>query len=265
MSNMILFKPLPIAAVTDNLADPVNGLHRGVGDQNLLSPEPKEAYADGGGGYPRWIQIDLGSAQQVDSFLWGYLGPTPADVLGVYSVTGGTAAYTTTTYAANVAAAPSDVGAPMRQHAFLKLGAPVSARYLQFELLPSTGNNHTLGIFAVGLAFQPTWNREWDSGRLPVDTGAVTPLLGGGFGVGEGARKVAYQWTFGDLTDTDLAKLTDLVVDRGTTRPVIVVEDPDATTGLNERIHYGLFKSFERFGRQAPNLTRWSLQMEEWV
>jgi hypothetical protein len=47
---------------------------------------------------------------------------------------------------------------------------------------------------------------------------------------------------------------------------ILVVEDPDqAATGLNERVHWGLFDKLESYERIAPGATKWTLRIEDWA
>jgi hypothetical protein len=255
VSNMILYKRLIPTAAAASL---------GTGAANLLTADPKEVLAYTGTGAQNLIDIDLGSAQSIDSLLLGYFswsgGADPA-----VSLWRGTATYTDTLVVSGSALAPSSVSSPLRRHFFHRFSSPQTARYIRFA--PTTVNaiTYQIGIVAIGLAFQPTYNREWGSGRRIIDTGTKEALLGGGFGIGEGARKSAFRWTFGDLTDAEVASLFDLGLDRGETRPIVVVEDPDVTSGLNERIHYGLFERLEPYERQNVSQTRWSLEVQQWV
>lgn len=248
MSNMIIFKPLPISEVVPQLAS--------TGAANLLTPDPKEVWAAtlGAGAYA--LYIDMGSAVTIDSLFVGGLNAgaflytfyKAADMAG-----GGLVALYTP--AAPTAASP---------YGFVRLAAPTSSRYFRISIANFSVGPQA-GVIALGLAFQPTHNREWGGGRLLIDTGSKERLLGGGFGIGEGVRKAAYQWTFGDLLDAEVEALWDLAKDRGETSPIVVVEDPADTAGLGNRIHYGLFDRFEPYTRQGAGRTRWALSMEEWV
>jgi hypothetical protein len=257
MSNMIIVKPLTPSAVT------ASGFS---GATNLLTPDPKEvAVLSGTGG--QFIDIDLGATTSIDSFFLGF-HTYPAGGW-VDTISGGAGSYTTTSFFSGTVGnirATSDVSSPPRRHFFTRLPAPVSARYVRIAVNSLDGlSGYSIGVLAVGLAFQPTYNREWGSGRSIIDTGVREPLLSGGFGIGEGVRKAGYRWTLGDLSDAEVATLYDLALDRGETRATLFVEDPDATTGLNERIHYGLFERFEPYERMNPSQTRWALSMQEWV
>lgn len=254
MSNMVIIKPLTISAVASNNGTP----------SNLLTPDPKEVFAFTGGAGQTTIDIDLGSSQSIDSFFLGFITPVgSAPTVG--EIQGGTAAYTTSSYATTIAPAVSSVASPPRRHFFTRLAAPVTARYIRYSINVVNGTAYTIGIAQIGLAFQPTYNKEWGSGRQVIDTGGKESLLGGGFGINEGARKAGHRWTLGDLTDAETEALYDVALDRGETRPLLVVEDPAVTTGLNERIHYGLFDRLEPYERANPSQTRWGLSISQWV
>lgn len=114
-------------------------------------------------------------------------------------------------------------------------------------------------------AFVPTFNKEWGAGRRPIDTGVATSLPSGGFAAVPGARKMAYNWSFGDLTDAEVDALCELALDVGETNPVLVVEDPAMTTGQRSRLHYGLFQGLKAYERRNPKQTRWDWTIEEWI
>jgi hypothetical protein len=245
MSNMIIVKPLAISTATAPGSS---------GALNILTPDPKEVVVGGGAG-TYFMNIDMGSSVTIDTvFLGGLSSGTYLSALR--SATGmGTGTVSLYSPGAPTVAAP---------YGFKKLAAPVASRYFQVDF----GNPSAApmaGVLVLGLAFQPTFNREWGSGRPIIDTGAKEPLLGGGFGIGEGARKGGFRWTFGDLTDAEIETLYDLAKDRGETRSILVCEDPDDTTNLGKRLHYGLFDRLEVFERANPSQTRWSMSMTEWV
>jgi hypothetical protein len=257
MSNMLLLKPLSPSTVAAST---------GTGVANLLTPDPKEVWASVAGGSASNLDFDMGAgAPTIDSVYIGFVAG--AATAPTFTWTSGAASYTTTTNLTAVSAfAPSSSAAPPRRHCFRRLAAPlVGHRYHRIAFTPGVAGTTTIGIVVFGLALQTAYNREWGGGRSIIDTGAKERLLGGGFGIGEGARKAAFRWTWGDLSDAETDAIYDLGLDRGEGRPVIVVEDPDLTTGLNERIHYGLFDRWEPYERQNPNLTRWSLSVEQWV
>jgi hypothetical protein len=193
---------------------------------NLLTPDPKEVMFHSSAVGRRVIQVDLGSSQLIDSFFFGYLSyPSPARSI---QITGGSPAPTALEHPLQrIALCAVGRGSPLRQHLFVKLSVageqplhPVrhqqgrgecDPRHRRWSVFPSSPP-----ITANGAA----------AARSSIPA-SKDPLLGGGFGIGEGARKAGYRWTFGDLSDAEIDRLYDLALDRGETRPVVAVEDPD--------------------------------------
>ena len=249
MSNMLILAPLPFTIVNLN----------GNGDPaNLLTPDPKEAYFGSGGTGNPSLRLDLGAAQDIDTLFLGFT----TNYVNANWWTGTSTAAMAARGLINPAPATSVIAG--RQHFLARLPAPVSARYV--DISPARGpGDATLGIVMVGKAFQPTHNKEWGSGRGVIDTGSKDSLLGGGFGIGEGARKGRFRWRLGDLADAEVETLYNLALDRGETSSVLVVEDPDATVGLNNRLHYGLLDRIEEYERRNHGQTAWAMSVTQWV
>jgi hypothetical protein len=141
----------------------------------------------------------------------------------------------------------------------------VSARYIFVTLTATGGTALQIGVFAAGLAFQPTFGREYGSGRVVTETGAKERLLSGAFGINAGVRAGGYQWTFGELTDAEVETLYDRLFEIGETVSCLMVEDPDVHAYRNARIHWGLLGKIEAYERFAPGASRWSLRIEDWA
>lgn len=255
MSNMVIVKPLtPTAAVTAST---------GTGGANVATSDPKEVWASTAGGAAVEFIFDFGANVSINSLFIGYVGgAATAPTLTWTSGTAGGYAFTNLNGVA--ALAPSAHASPLRRHCFRQV-ALIAHRHHSVVFTPGVAGTTTIGIVCFGLAFQPIHNQEWGGGRQVIDTGTKERLRGGGFGFDEGVRKASYQWTFGDLLDAEVEQLYELALDRGEGRPALVVEDPDQTSGLNERLHYGTFERFERYGRENPQQTRWGLTVEQWV
>lgn len=256
MANMIIVAPLPIAAIAAS---------RGSGAANLSTADPKEVWTDSEAGSAVTIDLDLGAIRSIDTVYLGHVHDAAAGA--VWTITGGAGGYADTVLkAAGALRVPEAAGRFASRSHGLWFGAAAAVRYIRITLTQPGGSPPlAAGVLLIGRAFQPGLNREWGSGRRPIDTGTATPLPGGGFGVAEGARKSAFAWTFGDLTADEVEALEATAEDRGETRPVLVVEDPDATAGLWSRIHYGLFQRFRAFERRNRAQTRWELEIEQWV
>lgn len=122
-----------------------------------------------------------------------------------------------------------------------------------------------MGVLACGLAFQTEYGEERGGGGIIEDTGTVERLFGGGFGIDEGVATTGYSWTFGDLQDAERRQLFQIVKRLRTTRSFLMVENPAQTDGLNERIHWGLFRKLEAYERIDPRNSKWSLSIWDWA
>jgi len=239
-----------------------------AGRERLLTPNPKEAYTSAaiGIGSGTNVGLDMGAAVSLDSFFLGFTDVPASTTLTVHTIAAMGGAVTA--LVADRPIAHSNLFSP-RRHALAIAPAPVAARYWRLSLYNNTGAaipaGFTMGVLAVGKAFSPTWGHEWGAGRPYEDTGSAERLFGGGFGINDGVLASGYQWTFGDLSDAEREQLHAIVMDRRGTRSALVVEDPDPTDGLNERIHWGLFDRLEPFERVQAGLTRWNLKIRDWA
>jgi hypothetical protein len=230
----------------------------GTNPANVLTNDPKEVWISPAG--VGNIELDFGAAVTMDSVFLGFTNADAAAQVGVYSraAPGGAA-----TLQAGVTAIRASDAKSTRSSILLRF-SPVAIRYLLVQVSALSAPLQA-GRIAAGLAFEASWDREWGSGRRPIDTAKVQPLLGGGFGVQPGARKAAYSWTFGDLTDAEVEQLWGTVYRVGHSSPLIVSEQDGATVGANEKLHYGLFQRLDQFERRDPNATKWALEIEEWI
>lgn len=254
MKNLLILQPTPIVTVTAS---------RGSGAANLLTPDPREVWRDAFAGTAT-LDLDFGMPRVIDTLFLGHLFPPHANA--TWSITGGITTATSVAIAAASALRVPDVAgrSPVLSHA-LWYGQPVSVRYVRLSINQPGGSAPlSAGVVMAGRALAPTWNHEWGSGRRPIDTGSTTALPDGGFAVVEGVRKSAWSWTMGDLTDDELDALWEIALDRGESRPLLVVEDPDRTAGLRRRLHYGIFRQFQEYERSTRNRTRWELKIEDW-
>lgn len=252
MSSLLLFPMIFPAVVTPS---------SGTGGANLLTPSPKEIWAGSAGAGTYNFDIDMGSTQTLDSFFAGYLSVAGPYISAVSTATGmgtGLAAK-----ALQVGAAAPFAIAGRRIHHFARLQAPAASRYWRVAI--TSPASFSMGILALGLAIQPLFGREWGSGRIPVDLSGVTELRDGGFGIERGARKSGFQFTCGDLSDSEVQALWLMAEEVGISSPVVVCEDPDYSAGINERLHYGLFVQPEAYERQYPGNSRWAFRVRQWV
>lgn len=254
---LTIYEPYDIVQVLSSAGGADSGL------PNLFSDDPKEIW-NGGAATQRNLYIDLGVAQAVDSIFIGYTNFTTAQVnIAATTDMSGNGAV----QAAPVQAIRAADAKTVRSSKIIPLTTPtpvVTSRYWRI-IISADVAAHQVGRIAFCRQFSAEWDREWGSGRRPIDTGRSTALLGGGFATQDGARKASYNWTFGDLTEAELETLWGIFLRRGTTKPIIVSELEGAATGPNEKLHYGLFQRLDPWERREPNATKWSMEVEEWI
>lgn len=256
MANILMLVPTSIANFS---------VSRGTGAENLLTPDPKEVWVDSAVGTAAVIDIDFGVARAIDTVFLGCIWS--ADQAASWTITGGVASYTATTIkAAGTLRVPERAGRTTRfTHAFWH-GDDVLVRYLRISITQPAGKPVlAIGAMSFGLSFVPEFNMEWGSGRGVKDTGSITRLPSGSAAAVEGARYGTYKWSLGDLSDEEVDYLYELQLDRGETRRMLVVEDPDTTWGLRNRIHYGVLTGIRPSDRRNPRQTRWEFQLDELV
>jgi len=239
------------------IVKPVTSIVAG-GAIRILTPDPKEAIVIDGGDLG--VTLDFGVPVTVDTIFLGYhtggavqgwsLNTTPQYNAGAdTNISGGDF---------------SSLGYGNPTHVFRQF-APATSRYWRIYFSRQGGAPFTIGTLALGLSWSSKWGQEMGAGRQVIDTGTAERLFGGGFAIDEGARAGGYQWTFGDLQADEIRSLYQIVKDRGSTRSVLVVEDPEQTDGLNERIHWGLFERLDFYERSDPTNWRWALRISDWI
>lgn len=247
MKRLAIVRPLPLV---------IGGTVPGVA--NLLTPNPKEVAAPAAAG--QTIDLDLGAALDFDTLFLGFsYGSTNATA--AITVSYGAGAYNTNALAGGLPIANSRLVDGFR-HFVRVLDAPVNGRYIRLTV--PAGIGPTAGVVAVGKSFQAFWGHEYGAGRFLEDTGSAERLLGGAFGINEGAIVGGYQWQFGDLTPDEREDLFALVKLLGQTKSVLVIEDVDATNDLGARTHWSLFARLEPYERLNPLDTRWAFKVMDW-
>lgn len=266
MKSLAIIEPITPTAIASAATTPAN----------LLTPNPKEVISFAPGNVAVNVDVDLGAVYSVDSFFLGFLSPLLGGNFAQtgdgprIAISGGAAGYADAVLAANFnpfVTTATGVASPIERHSFTQLAAAVNARYIRFAVTSETaGINFTAGALAIGKAWQTTWGHEWGAGRPIEDTSDVERLFGGGFGINEGSTAGGYQWTFGDLTDQEVRDLYAMARRLGVHKSCVVVEDPDnATVGLNERTHWGLFDKLEPYERLTVGATKWAFKIRDWA
>ena len=142
---------------------------------------------------------------------------------------------------------------------------PVALRYRRIAPTTAFPPGYFMGVFAAGKAFRPELPEEYGGGRPIIDTGTATRVFGGGFAIDEAARAGGWQWTLSELSDAERSRLYAIVWRMGQTRTLLVVEDPDQTDGLNERIHWSLVGKIDPYERRDANLNRYAMSVLDWA
>lgn len=252
MGTLLILEPMEISSVTSTGGE--------ASAANVLTPDPKEIFEGGAASY-RELRITLPANTAVDSFFIGYTNAAVGEQVRLRRHT------------ANFATADAQLGTydlreadagRVRSSKFVHLATPVTGRYFSIDFLASAAPRQA-GVIALGKAFKTEWDKEWGSGRRVIDTGKATQLPSGGFGVEGGARKAAFKWSFGDLTDAETRDLYDMQMRLGLTSPLVVVENSGETVGVDQQIHYGLFSRLDEYERRRHNETKWQLEIEQWV
>lgn len=249
MSSLIVVPPFPMQSASSSGGE--------ASAANLLTANPKEAFSSPGS--DRTITIITGPLRMIDTIFLGFIDIANGTNIIFTSLDGqqdGPVQRGTVTIQRN--------GSRLA-HALVKLPAPVRAAGMQIGFYGAANVPMTAGVFAMGRSFQPAGGREWGSGRRVIDTGSKERLLSGAFGVNPGARAGAWSWSMADLSDVEVESLYDMVMDLGETGDVLVVEDPDQTAGLNNRIHWGKFGTITPYERMFQQHTRWEFNIEDWA
>jgi hypothetical protein len=186
---------------------------------NALTPDPKEAVTFA---VPSALSFDLGAAIDIDTMFLGF-GSGDLGNFSLYRTGDMTGAGAVLLGAGLAGAAATE----KRRHVFFRFGL-INTRYLQLVCWNAVA---TLGVFAFGKSVQPVWGHEWGAGRFVDDRSNKEALPSGGWGVDKHAVVPGWQFTVGDLTDTELDSLWDMAEEVGESSPVIVCEDPDAAGG----------------------------------
>lgn len=262
MKKMIIIEPIALQAawVTGAAA-------AGFPAGNLADAQPLVVWKGSNSG-PFTIDIDLQADTSLDTVFLGYTSALSAATWEIRAATAAQgSAFLSNAGAVKLAAtlfrASADALGP-RYHGFWRAAAPFTARYLRL-VITGGGLNMTAGVLVAGKAFEPTYGHEWQSGRGLEDLSVKERLPSGAMSVDPRAIFPTWRWTLGDLTDADVATLWGLVRRRAASWPLLVVEDPEATAGLHERLHYGTLKDLQEYSREDVDKTRWEFTVEEWL
>lgn len=249
MGKLIIVRPVVITSATTTFGIP--------NVSRLLTPDPKEAVYSVNG--TQEIVFDFGGPRLIDTVFLGFTSSLSFSLDWAIPGNG---------YQSLPTLAPGAISPELIEptfHAISRLAAPLSIRFLRLTFTAPAAGALVGGVFAAGLSFSPTWGHEYGSGRPIEDTSTVERLFGGGFGINEGVSAGGYQWTWGDLTNSEVRQLYALARYLKTSRSLLMVEDPDQTAGIHERIHWGLFDRLDAYERLQPGASRYAFKIRDWA
>lgn len=241
--------PLAIASVT---------VSDGTGSANLLTASTRETWRAGSVGSST-IDLDLGAVVSLDTVFLGFANASASATLSISTISGPGGAGLTVISPSALLRVPHSIGA--RHHAFRRLAAPVSTRYLRISVHQVAGSVPLqVGILLVGLAIERPY--EYRAGRVALDLSKKTELKDGGYGIDKAAIVSSYRFTLSGLTDEQVEELWQIVMTVGESSPLLIVEGHD--TVRFSHLHYGLFQRLEPYEREEPEDTRWGLSIRDW-
>lgn len=251
MKGILMVRPLPIVGIDDE--------NRGSDESRILTPSPREIWVADGQGY-RDIHIDLGSDQEVDCF---FVGGTNADEDMTWRIYEESAVNTDLNLLTGLIDFRLPDASGPQYAGFYRLAAPVTSRWFMLRLNQEGTEPLEIGTIVAGKGFDHAY--AFGNGRIPIDTSRRERLIDGGFGIEEGVTIAGFRWKFVDLGSDEEALLWSMAMDRGLTKPLIVVENGDVVPPPAASVHYCVFQQFEAFEREDPNDTTWALSAEQWA
>jgi hypothetical protein len=277
-----LLSPIPIQAFTNA---PV--FDAGFPVSNLANPQPKVVYRTSAA--PPWahrITADLGTNYLIDTIaLLFHSGPATGLFWSAWSRTAAQGDFGAGTAGESDAASWfQDIPAVAAPHVgpvgfdfvanrfhSLYLRAGITARYVRVAVASNTAAPpFSAGVLAVGRRFEPQNGgagpgADWGLGRRIVDLSDVRTLDGGEGAVWRKGRVPEVRWSWSHLTDAETRDLWAIKAAHGESRPLLFVEDPAATPGQQERIHYGTLRSLAFYERQQSDKSRWEGTLRGWL
>jgi hypothetical protein len=238
----------------------------------LFDPQPKtivQTQLTGPGSYSLVIDFDLGGDTAIDTVAVLFTNLQPGAVWQLCAATQAQGAAYLPTGPANFLSTSFGVlpsNNSSRQHG-IWVGGAITMRFLRIILTAPTNNERVLriGNIVIGARVPLVWNFELGSGRKIEDQSIIRTLPGGETAPERGGRTPLFRATWSNIADTEMRAIYALLLDLGTSAPLLIVEDPDITTGLNERIHYGLLTGLDFTERSQVDKQRIDLTIREMI
>jgi hypothetical protein len=282
MTNGFISRLIPLAPAMFTNRGGYWGIDAGFPASNLADRQPKivcQGNVAGGAGFIGIsFDVDLGADTPFDTVAivhanlsvaggnWSVYGYTAAAGLPTYGTEAVAALLFGMTTAAPFGVAPTTRAA--RRHALIT-GTSTSRRYLRFYIGDTTVLSATgivnAGVLCIGQSINPFFNYENASGWKIDDASPVRILPGGETFTQAHGKVPLWRCTWSSLTEAEMRDLRSLVGEIGTSEPLLIVEDPSATIGQSERIHYGLLTNIDFTERIQIDKQRLDLTIRELV
>jgi hypothetical protein len=272
-----LLRPL---AINPANVDPTLALAGSPGG-NLADPQPRATWAIATPAAP-WVQaviVDFGGDVFIDTIALLYHTGLGTGNWNAYSRTAAQGPFPN--HYTTGGSTPLFTGQPWRVaptvetprvHALYLLPAVQQLRYLDIivESTASTNANWSAGVLAVGQRFQPLngfgqAGHDWGGGRRVSDLSTVRVTDDGARASWRKARVPEVRWSWSHLDESELRTLWGQLLTAGESGPLLFVEDPAETIGLQERIHYGTLAGLDFYERRQTEKSRIDLRLIQWL
>jgi hypothetical protein len=238
---------------------------------NLLDPQPKtvvQTQTAGAGAFSLTIDFDFGADVLIDTIAVLFCALSADGAWQINSATSAQGASYLDTAPSNFVAEPFGVTpttTTTRRNA-IWAGAARTLRFLRigfFESATAGIRVIRIGNIVIGKRLALQWNFELGSGRRLEDQSVTRTLPGGETAVQRGGRTPLFRATWSNISDAEMRAVWSTLLDVGTSAPILICEDPDATAGQNERLHYGLLTGLDFSERVQQDKQRIDLTIRE--
>jgi hypothetical protein len=270
MSDGIIVQSIPLSAQV-NAVSSTAGVNPAFPTQNIFDPQPKtvmQTNVQASGSFFYQIDFDFGVDRSIDVIAVLFCNASAAAGFQLNSATfaQGIGLLATGNFVSETFGVTPTVNTT-RRHA-LWAGTARIMRYLRIIITePAGAANRTIriGNLVVGARLPLAFNFEPGSGRKMEDQSIIRSLPAGETAIERGGRTPLFRATWSNIYDAEMRSLWSLLNDVGTSAPLLIVEDPDATAGQNERIHYGLLTGLDFTERSQEDKQRIDLTIREMI
>lgn len=266
MSNGFLVRLVPLSGAAVGV--PFPGADAAFPSANLTDPQPKVVFKSTMpvGTAALFLDIDLGADTSIDTVALLFTNFTAGAtwlVQGATQAAGAGAVATLAGFGAQAFGVASTTRSNPR-HGFIA-GTSATVRYLRIIVTETALRVMQIGVIAIGTRWLPSFNFELGAGRKITDLSDKRTLPGGEKGIWRKAKVPMFRGTWSNVVDIELLDLWSILSEVGESEPLLLIEDPDATTGQLERIHYCTIDGLDFYERAQVDKSRIDLRFEEWL